>query len=99
MIGRMKIEFSDDFRWQPEWISFGAVVDGASTDVRISRNALDDRFGAEANQNSEQSAFKLNRDAIREIAHRMFVAGAREQDGSVVITSDAVIRYDPTLVR
>jgi len=95
----VKIEFDDQYRWHVNWITFPAVVDGRVVENSVTRIALDDRFGAHANQHSEESTYVLNRDAIREIARRMFVADDVEEDGSVVITSDAVIRYDPTLIR
>jgi hypothetical protein len=60
---------------------------------------MDDRFGAEPNRDSEEATYQLNREAIREIALLMLAAADREPDGSIVISSDAVIRYDPNLVR
>jgi len=95
----MNIEFNEEFRWQQEWITFPASVDGVDVIIRVTRNALDDRFHADANRESEESAYNRNRDTIREIARHMLAAGEREDDGSVVITSEAVIRYDPTLAR
>jgi hypothetical protein len=99
IIHAMKIEFDDQYRWHVNWVTFPALVDGRAVENRVTRIVLDDRFGAVANQHSEEAVYVLNREAIREIARRMFAANDLEEDGSVVITSDAIIRYDPTLIR
>jgi hypothetical protein len=56
---------------------------------------LDDYFGADAGQDSEESAYTQNIETIREVARRMFMAGAAQADGSIMITNDAFVRFDP----
>ena len=94
----MEITFSDEFRWQPEWIVFPADVDGRSLECRVTRGVLDDRFGAEPNRSSEESAYRLYSDAIHDVARRLIEAGEIDADGVVTVTRDAVFQYDSRLV-
>ena len=96
----MNLEFFiDQYRWHTKWITFPALVNGQVVENRVTRIVLDDYFGAQANQSSEESTYQLNREVIHEIARQMFAAHDVEPDGSVVITSEAILRYDPQLVR
>jgi hypothetical protein len=95
----MLIEFSDEFRCEAEWIIFPAVVDGRVVENRITNVVLEDRFAAESGRESREGAFRVNRELINEIARRMIVAGVVDDGGAAAITSDAIFRYDPALVR
>lgn len=74
-------EAIDPFR---DGITFPAVVNGVAVQCTISREALEDHFGADLRLDME-SSFKQNRPAIEYIAEKLILADSYDADKVIVI--------------
>lgn len=58
-----------------EWLSFRMPVTGGSIPVRVSREALEDHFGANSVTGGLLGAYARNDELIHELARRRIVPG------------------------
>ena len=85
------IEFSGEHVWQPkrDSMSFEVVVDGKKTRCLISKEALEDHYGADQLKKVEQ-AFEDNQFEIENVARNMINKGQVDNSGEYLIRSQDV---------
>ena len=85
------IEFTGHHVWEPkrDSMSFEVVVDGKKTRCLISREALEDHYGADQLSKVEKS-FVDNQSSIEDVARKIINKGQIANSGECLIRSQDV---------
>ena len=86
-----QILFSGNRAWDPnrDSMSFQVEVDGKKTRCLISREALDDHYGADQGKSVEQ-AFHENQSAIEDVARKIINNNRADPQGEYLIRTQDI---------